>query len=95
MKVGKDFLVRSCLLITLIKCLKGYKFLGSLCSIVKNLIVRGAQGTSLISRQEVSNILLPKTSVCPVVEKVKYDKIEAFTFKWRRRFLLQLQLLQI
>ena len=33
------FLVRSCLLITLIKCLKGDKSLGSLCSLVKALIV--------------------------------------------------------
>ena len=37
--VGRSFLVRSCLLITLIKCLKGHKFLGSLCSVVKSLIV--------------------------------------------------------
>ena len=35
------FLVRSCLLITLIKCLKGHKSLGSLCSVVKTLIVSG------------------------------------------------------
>ena len=39
------FLVRSCLLITLIKCLKGHKSLGSLCSVVKTLIVSGAQPT--------------------------------------------------
>ena len=43
------FLVMSCLLITLIKCLKGPKSLGSLCSVVKGLIVSGngqtAQGT--------------------------------------------------
>ena len=39
------FLVRSCLLITLIKCLKGHKSLGSLCSVLKTLIVSGAQGT--------------------------------------------------
>ena len=32
-------MVRSCLLITLIKCLKGDKSLGSLCSLVKALIV--------------------------------------------------------
>ena len=32
-------LVMSCLLITLIKCLKGHKSLGSLCSVVKSLIV--------------------------------------------------------
>ena len=37
------FLVRSCLLITLIKCLKGHKFLGSLCNILKTLIVSGVR----------------------------------------------------
>ena len=37
------FFVRSCLLITLIKCLKGHKSLGSLCSVVKTLIVSGAR----------------------------------------------------
>ena len=31
------FLVMSCLLITLIKCLKGHKSLGSLCSVLKTL----------------------------------------------------------
>ena len=35
-------MVRSCLLITLIKCLKGHKSLGSLCNVVKALIVSGA-----------------------------------------------------
>ena len=38
-------LIRSCLLITLIKCLKGHKSLGSLCSVVKTLIVSGNIGT--------------------------------------------------
>ena len=33
--------MRSCLLITLIKCLKGQKSIGSLCSVVKTLIVSG------------------------------------------------------
>ena len=40
-----SFFVRSCLLITLIKCLKGHKFLGSLCSVVKTLIVSGVRPT--------------------------------------------------
>ena len=40
------FLVRSCLLITLIKCLKGHKSLGSLCSVVKALIVSGVRPTN-------------------------------------------------
>ena len=35
------FLVMSCLLITLNKCLWGHKSLGSLCSVVKTLIVSG------------------------------------------------------
>ena len=35
------YLVMSCLLITLVKCLKGYKSLGSLCNVVKALIVSG------------------------------------------------------
>ena len=38
-------LVRSCFLITLIKCLKGHKSLGSLCSVVNFLIVSGAQAS--------------------------------------------------
>ena len=33
------FLVRSCLLVTLIKCPKGHKCVGSLCRLVKTLIV--------------------------------------------------------
>ena len=38
-------MVRQCLLITLIKCLKGHKSLGSLCSVVKTLIVSGNRQT--------------------------------------------------
>ena len=34
-------MVSSCLLIILIKCLKGHKSLGSLCSVLKTLIVSG------------------------------------------------------
>ena len=45
MLVGRPFWVRSCLLITLIKCLKGHKSLGSQCNIVKALIVSGAGPT--------------------------------------------------
>ena len=47
MWVGRYLLVRLCLLITLIKCLWGHKSLGSLCSVVKTLIVslvRQAEG---------------------------------------------------
>ena len=33
LKLGRSFLVRSCLPITLIKCLKGRKSLGSLCNV--------------------------------------------------------------
>ena len=55
MKVGRYFSVKSCLFITLIKCLKGHKSLGSLCSVVKTLIVSGAQGTD---RQTMSPIEL-------------------------------------
>ena len=36
---------QTCLLITLIKCLKDHKSLGSLCSVVKTLIVSGAGPT--------------------------------------------------
>ena len=36
---------QTCLFITLIKCLKGHKSLGSLCSVVKTLIVSGAGQT--------------------------------------------------
>ena len=39
MQVGRSFLVRSCLLVTLIKCPKGHKCVGSLCRLVKTLIV--------------------------------------------------------
>ena len=39
------FLVMKRPLITLIKCLKGHKSLGSLCSVVKTLIVSGAGQT--------------------------------------------------
>ena len=43
--LSQSILVRSCLLITLIKCLKGHKSLGSLCSVVNSLIVSGARRT--------------------------------------------------
>ena len=39
-------MIRSCLLITLIKCLKGHKSLGSLCNVLKTLIVSGAGQTN-------------------------------------------------
>ena len=39
MSVVKSFWAWSCLLIPLIKCLWGHKSLGSLCSVVKTLIV--------------------------------------------------------
>ena len=48
--VGRSFSVRSCLLITLIKCLKGHKSLGSLCSVVKTLIVSGNRQSKLPSK---------------------------------------------
>ena len=38
-------LFRSCFLITLIQCLKGHISLGSLCNIVKALIVSGNRQT--------------------------------------------------
>ena len=37
------WLIRSCLLITLINCLKGHKSFGSFCVVVKTLIVSGAR----------------------------------------------------
>ena len=37
--------------ICLIKCLKGHKSLGSLCSVVNSLIVSGAQPTNQASKQ--------------------------------------------
>ena len=37
------FLVSQCLLIILIKCFKGHNSLGSLCSVVKTLIVSGVR----------------------------------------------------
>ena len=40
-EVGRYSWVRSCLLITLIKCLKGLNSLGSLFSVVEDLIVSG------------------------------------------------------
>ena len=43
-------LVRSCPFITLIKCLKGHKSLGSLCSVVKTLIVSGVRRTNQPSK---------------------------------------------
>ena len=61
-------MIRSCLLITLIKCLKGHKSLGSLCSVVKTLIVSGAGQTDRQTRcpielfwtaKKISTFLLP------------------------------------
>ena len=45
-------LVRSCFLITLIKCLKGHKSLG-LCSVVKTLIVSGNRATNQGTRSRI------------------------------------------
>ena len=57
MYVGRIFWVRSCLLITLVKSLKGYKSLGSLCSVLKTLIVSlvrpSKQGTRTMSPIEL------------------------------------------
>ena len=46
-------LVRSCFLITLIKCLKGHKSLGSLCSVAKTLIVSGVRQTDQGARSPI------------------------------------------
>ena len=43
----------SCLLITLIKCIKGHKPLGSLCSVVKTLIVSGNRPTKGQTRSPI------------------------------------------
>ena len=59
MKIGRSFLVRSCFLTTLIKCLKGHKSLRLLCSVVKTLIVSGnrqsKQGTRSHIELDVGN----------------------------------------
>ena len=47
------FLVMSCLLIPLIKCFKGHKSLGSLCSVVKTLIDSGAGQTDRQTRSPI------------------------------------------
>ena len=47
------FLVRSCPFITLIKCLKGHKSLGSLCSVVKTLIVSGNRASKGQTRSPI------------------------------------------
>ena len=48
-----SFLFRSCLLISLIKCLKGHKSLGLLFSVVKPLIVSGVRGTDQGTRSPI------------------------------------------
>ena len=58
------FLVRSCLLITLIKCLKGHKSLGSLCSVVKTLIVSGARRTKGQTRWPIEDRSFKVFSKC-------------------------------
>ena len=50
---GRYFLVRSCLLISLIKCLKGHKSLGSLCSVLKSVIVSGVRQTEQGTRSPI------------------------------------------
>ena len=44
-------MVRSCLLVTLIKCPKGHKCVGSLCRLVKTLIVSSVRPTGQASKQ--------------------------------------------
>ena len=46
-------MVRSCLLITLTKCPKGHQSLGSLCSVVKTLIVCGNRQTNQGTRSPI------------------------------------------
>ena len=46
-------LVKSYLLITLIKCLKGHKSQGSLCNVVKTLIVSGNRRTDQGTRSPI------------------------------------------
>ena len=49
MQVGRSFLVRSCLLVTLIKCPKGHKCVGSLCRLVKTLIISSVTQTDKVT----------------------------------------------
>ena len=56
-------LVSSCLLITLNKCLKGHKSLGSLCSGVKTLIASGARPTDGRTRSHIELLWTAKTFI--------------------------------
>ena len=52
-KLSSKIVIKNChcLLITLIKCLKGHKSLGSLCSVVKTLVVSGNRATDRPTNQ--------------------------------------------
>ena len=75
------FQVRSCLFITLIKCLKGLKSLGSLCSVMETLIVSGVrptkgQGHLLSCRgtaKKVANSRHFKHNTCGYDHHYEYD----------------------
>ena len=67
-------LVMSCLLITLIKCLKGHKSLGSLCSVVKTLIVSGVRRTDQGTRSPIELFWTAKNSLFVLFLSIKIHK---------------------
>ena len=69
-QVGRSFLVRSCLLITLIKCLKGHKSLGSLCNVVKALIVSGVRPSNQGTMSPIELFWTAKKMIAPESENV-------------------------
>ena len=56
-------LVRSCFLITLIKCLKGHKSLGSLCN-VKSKSTVSQSVTELVTRSPIELLWTAKNMYC-------------------------------
>ena len=61
----KPNMVRSCLLVTLIKCPKGHKCVGSLCRLVKTLIVQFGQ-TKQGTRSPIELFWTAKDQICGI-----------------------------
>ena len=90
MQVGRSFLVRSCLLVTLIKCPKGHKCVGSLCRLVKTLIVSSVRPRDQGTRCSVAGQLIINTKAisCQCKKDVSHFVLTLFPCQNCRWFML-------
>ena len=79
--LGRSFLVRSCLLVTLIKCPKGHKCVGSLCRLVKTLIVSSVRQTDQGTRSPIELFWRAKNNH-KIMNKFQRSENTVFSLWW-------------